>query len=143
MPSPFDDVDRLAIVDAIALAEKGNRGEVRVHVEDHCPGSNALMRARELFGELGLHGTQDGTGVLLYVATVDRRAAVFAGIGIHGAASPRMWDRVVVEVTRGFASGNGREGLLKGLACVGDILRKHAPGADTHGNELPDQITHG
>jgi uncharacterized membrane protein len=130
-----------ALVAAIRDAERGNRGEVRVHLERRCPGGNALHRARELFHKLGMPATRDDTGVLLYVAVEDRKAAVFAGAGIHGAAREGFWQQVVDAVAQGYRRGEPVGGLVEALGRIGTLLREHAPGEDMAGNELPDEVS--
>jgi uncharacterized membrane protein len=137
---PFTREQAEALVAAIGKAERGNRGEVRLHLEDGCPGK-ALDRAREIFAGLKMHQTRDDTGVLLYVATGARKTAVFAGAGIHGQAEPDFWQAVADAVADGFRRDAPVEGLLTALERIGEILREHAPGDDEAGNELPNQVT--
>ena len=129
------------VVAAIKGAEAGNRGEVRVHIERTCAVA-ALERARALFAELRMVGTAEATGVLLYVAVDDRKAAVFAGSGIHGAEEPVFWQRVIDAVADGFRRGKAVDGLVDALGAIGDLLRRVVPGPDTAGNELPDEVTY-
>ena len=136
----LDNAGEARVVAAIAAAEAGNRGEVRVHIERRSPAS-PLMSARRWFFELGMHQTATDTGVLLYVATGDRRAAVFAGGALHAEVEPERWQAVVDAVTAGYGAGRPADGLCDGLARVGDILRAALPGEDVHGNELPDAVT--
>jgi uncharacterized membrane protein len=132
--------DERRVVTALAGAERGNRGEVRVHLEGRCPGGEPLARATALFAELGMRATADDTGVLLYVAERDRKAAVYAGAGIHGAGDADFWQTVVDRVTQGYRDGDRAGGLAAALALVGDLLREAVPG-DRAGNELPDQVS--
>jgi uncharacterized membrane protein len=129
------------LVAAIADAERGNRGEVRVHLEQRCPRGDALERAKRVYAQLGLHQTRDDTAVLLYVALNDRKVAVYAGSGIHGAAEAGFWSIVVDRVAAGFKKGEPVEGLVAALEEIGDLLRTHAAGDDTAGNELSDQVS--
>jgi uncharacterized membrane protein len=131
------------IVEAIRRAERGNRGEVMVHVERRCKGGDALARAAELFESLGLRRTAADTGVLLYVAVDDRRAAVFAGQGVYGAAKPDFWKGVVDAVVTGCRRGDLVTGLEGALERVGGLLFTAAPGEDVAGNELPDRVSQG
>ena len=137
----FGTAESALLVEAISAAERGNRGEVRVHVEARCPEQDALDRARELFHQLGMDRTRDDTGVLLYVAFEDRRAAVFAGSGIHGAAAKGFWQEVVDEIADGFRGGEPLDGFRAALEAIGSLLRQHASGDDAAGNELPNQVT--
>lgn len=140
-PQPFTPDEEAQIVAGIRAAEHGNRGEVRVHVEESCPGGDALTRCRAVYEALGMRATRDDTGVLVYVAPKDRKVAVFAGSGIFGATTSGFWQEVVEAVADGYRSGDGVGGLVRGLVQIGDLLRTHAPGGDSAGNELPDAVT--
>ena len=129
------------VVLAIGGAETGNRGEVRVHLEAHCPEDDPLGSAAALFIELGMDRTAEGTGVLLYVAARDRRAAVYAGPGIHGAAEKGFWQDTVNAVAGGFSAGEPARGIALALDKIGTLLRATVPGEDRSGNELPDEVT--
>jgi uncharacterized membrane protein len=134
--------DDARLVEAVARAEKGSRGEVRVHLERRCPAKDPLDRARDRFAHLNMHATADATGVLLYVALSPRVACVFAGEGIHGAAAEGFWDEVVDRVGRGFAEERAAEGLIDALDRIGELLRRVVPDHDdARGNELPDQVS--
>ncbi len=131
------------VVAAIEAAEAGHRGEIMVHVEARCRGGDALARAGVLFDELGVGATRDGTGVLLYVAVDDRKTAVFAGSGVHGAAAPGFWQEVVDQVAEGFRSGAPTAGLTAAVGAAGDLLRRVVPGEDEAGDELPNRVSTG
>lgn len=135
--------DERRLVAAVGAAERGHRGEVRIHLERRYPGDGPRERAAELFDELAMTATRDGTGVLLYVAVDDRKAAVHAGPGIFGAAEPGFWKGVTDAVADGFRRGDATSGLLTALERVGALLREHAPGEDTAGNELTNELSIG
>src|SRR3712207_6261186 len=129
------------LLEAIRRAEQGSRGEGIVHVERHCEGGDALARAATLFQTLGMRRTAADTEVLLYVAEKDRKAAVYAGQGIHGAAEPGFWQTVVDAVAAGSRRGELVAGLESALEHLGGLLRSAAPGEDQAGNELPDRVS--
>ena len=137
---PLRAAERRALVTAIAEAERGHRGEIQLHLEARYPGDGPLGRAAALFDEHGLDETRDGTGVLLYVAELDRRVAVFAGPGVFGARSPEQWKDVCATVAAGYRDGDRVRGLTQGLKILGEILRETAPGEDDAGNELPNEV---
>lgn len=130
------------IVRAVANAERGNRGEVRVHLEERCVGP-ALRRARAVYRLLGLDRTRHDTAVLLYVATRSRVAAVYGGAGIHDPADADFWSGVSDRVARGFAAGDPAGGLSEALGQIGDMLRERVGGADEAGDELCNAPTTG
>ena len=81
--------------------------------------------------------------MLLYVAVDDRKAAVFAGPGVHGAGETGFWEGVVGEVAAGFARGDRASGLVRAVERVGELLRVACPGEDAAGNELPNTVSMG
>jgi len=129
------------LVAAIRRAEEGHRGEVLVHLERSCRGGEPLARAAQLFEELGMRRTAADTGVLLYVAVNDRKAAVYAGQGVHGAAQPGFWQDVVDGLAQGFREGAPVAGLEAAVERIGGLLRTAVPGEDTRGNELPNVVS--
>ena len=128
------------IVEAIGRAEQGNRGEVRVHIEKRCPG-DSIARARQLFGELGMAETTADTGVLLYIAHGSKKAAIWAGAGIHQAVAREAWQSVIDGIAQEHRVGNGVGGVCNAVDIIGTILRQHLPGTDQAGDELPNQVT--
>jgi uncharacterized membrane protein len=130
------------VVRAIANAERGNRGEVRLHLEARCRGE-PLARAEALYRELGMHQTRDDTGVLLYVATASRVCAVFCGAGIVSRPPEGFWKSVTDAVAQGFEAKAPARGLVDGLKRIGDVLREHVPGEDRAGDELQNTISTG
>ena len=140
-PPRLGAADESSVVEAIRRAERGNRGEVRVHLEARAPGGDALKRARAVFEQLQMHRTKEGTAVLLYVAVDDRKAAVFAGRGIHGAQGAEFWKSVTDAVADEARDGRLGRGLVAALGLIGKALREKVPGEDHHGNELPDTVT--
>jgi len=138
----FDRLERQELTDAIAAAEEGHRGEVRVHLERQCPKtSSPAQRARELFDSLGMHRTREDTAVLLYVSFDGGHSAVHAGSGVRDARAPAFWQAVSEQIDRGFEIGEPLAGLCAALEQIGEMLREHAPGEDVSGNELPDALT--
>ncbi|AKJ04777.1 TLP18.3/Psb32/MOLO-1 phosphatase superfamily protein [Archangium gephyra] len=129
------------LVAAIRRAEEGHRGEVVVRLERSCHGVEPLARAAQLFEELGMRRTAADTGVLLYVAVADRKAAVYAGQGVHGAAQPGFWQEVVDGLAQGFREGSPVVGLETAIERIGGLLRTAVPGEDARGNELPDVVS--
>ncbi|HEY5933925.1 MAG TPA: TPM domain-containing protein [Kofleriaceae bacterium] len=129
----LSETDRTRITEAIRNAEAGHRGEIVVHVEPRSWG-DPLKRAAKLYRKLGVERTREGTGVLLYLATSTRGAAVWAGPGITGGDDPETWKPVFAAL----ANPDPITGICDAIAAAGAVLATHAAGADAHGNELGD-----
>lgn len=129
----LSETDRTRITEAIRNAEAGHRGEIVVHVEPRSWG-DPLKRAAKLYKKLGVERTREGTGVLLYLATSTRGAAVWAGPGITGGDDPETWKPVFAAL----ANPDPITGICEAIAAAGAVLATHAAGPDAHGNELAD-----
>ena len=131
------EANRKRISAAIKAAEVGHRGEIVVHIEPRLWGK-PLERAAKLFTKLGVNESKDDTGVLLYVATATRAAAVWAGKGVTHGADSATWKPVFTALgaTRDVTSA-----ICDAIAALGKVLVTHAPGADVHGNELGDGVS--
>jgi putative membrane protein len=104
--------------------------------------SQVQQRARRCFREQGLTRTRGRTGILIFVALLERRVVVLADEGIHRALDPdERWQQVVDLVLAGLRAGQGIEGLEAGVRRCGEILARHVPIVpDRDLDELPNAI---
>ncbi|MCB9230476.1 MAG: TPM domain-containing protein [Bacteroidia bacterium] len=130
------------IVDAIAQAENLTTGEIRLHLENHCPGP-ALDRARAVFSELNMQETEQRNGVLIYIAVVDHVFAIFGDDGINAKVPNDFWDRILIDMQYYFKHENYLEGVIKTIFEVAGELAEYFPFHYTDRNELPNEISFG
>jgi uncharacterized membrane protein len=130
------------VVDAIGRAEHETSAEVRVHIEDHCERENPLKRAKEVFHHLGMAHTKLQNGVLIYIASEDRQAAVFGGKGIHDQVESNYWQDVLTPILNHFKQGNFGEGLVEGIERIGHKLKEYFPHQRDGVNELSNEISY-
>ena len=135
-------LDHERIVKAIQDAEARSRGEVRVHVSRQAVQDPETAAARQ-FEALGMTRTAERNGVLLFVAPVSQTFAVIGDEGIHARCGPDFWKDVAAAMETDFRAGRYTDGIVKGVARVGEALATHFPReagtADT--NELSDEVT--
>ena len=144
-PSPplFSKEEQKRIVSAIQEAEKRTSGEIKVHIEEHCPDADVMERAKTVFGELGLHTTQQQNGVLLYLAYVDRKFAVLGDKGIYEKVPHDFWESTKEKLREHFKKNEFTEGLCEGIEEAGQQLMKYFPYQSHDINELPDDVSFG
>jgi uncharacterized membrane protein len=138
----FTPDEQQRIVGAIRQAEKTTSGEIRVHVEQHCPDADPVQRAIDVFGRLGMHQTKERNGVLFYLALTDRKFAVIGDKGIDAEVPADFWASTKDLLRTHFAGGDYVSGLSAGIQRAGQQLRQyfpHAGASDT--NELSDDIS--
>jgi uncharacterized membrane protein len=131
------------IVSAIGEAEKNTSGEIRVYMESRCSFLDPVDRAKELFYQLNMHQTEQGNGVLLYLAIKDHQLAIYGGKGIHEKVGSAFWDKEVKQILSEFKGEHYAEGIVHAVSDIGAALRTHFPYDNNDKNELPDQIIFG
>lgn len=136
----FSKLDSDRIVEAIAAAEKKSSGEIRVHVTRRKP-DNLEERARRRFELLGMTKTAERNGVLIYIAPKLRRFQILGDTGIHEKCGDDFWKATTAEMETHFRREAFTEGILHGIAKIGDLLAEHFPRKAADANELPDEVT--
>lgn len=130
------------VVDAIARAENKTSGEIRVHIENNCEKDDPLERAKAVFKELHMNRTELKIGVLVYVATDDKKVAVFGGQGIHEKVGQSFWDDVIALIIQHFKDQKFQVGLEQAIDRIGEKLKELFPVQEDDINELKDDISY-
>jgi uncharacterized membrane protein len=144
MNNPLTPEQEKALVEAIRQAEILTSGEIRVHLEDHCPTPDPLDRAAQVFADLNMHKTAQRNGVLFYLAWQSRQFAVIGDAGINAAVPDDFWETTKENVLQLFRQEKYAGGLENGIRMVGEQLQRYFPyNAATDQNELDDSISFG
>jgi uncharacterized membrane protein len=139
MASYFSRFDSDRIVAAIAAAEKGTSGEIRVHVTRRVP-ENIEERAIRRFDLLGMAKTAERNGVLIYIAPRVRKFRVLGDAAIHEKCGASFWTEVASAMEASFRKGELTEGVVRGVERVGEVLGRHFPRKAGDRNELSNAI---
>lgn len=138
----FTDDEKARIVSAVKQAELNTSGEIRVHVERHCP-EELMDRAAYIFEALKMHKTELRNGVLFYLAVDDHKFAILGDAGINSVVPDDFWESIKAEMTNIFRTGEMALALEKGIIMAGEQLKSHFPYQADDVNELPDEISFG
>ncbi|MBS1500625.1 MAG: TPM domain-containing protein [Bacteroidetes bacterium] len=135
----FNEEEQQRIRKAVEDAEKHTSGQLRVCIEKTCS-EDVLNRAAKYFHQLDMHKTKLRNGVLIYLATVDRKFAIIGDRGINKTVPENFWDDAKDEMLKHFRYGDLVEGIVTGLKIAGDHLQQYFPHSAGGSNELPDDI---
>ncbi|PJJ84014.1 TPM domain-containing protein [Mucilaginibacter auburnensis] len=135
----FNDAEQQQITDAIAKAEKNTSGEIRICVEKNCK-EEVLDRAAKYFYQLSMEKTKLRNGVLIYLATVDRKFAIIGDAGINKVVPADFWDCTKDEMLEQFKHGNLVEGIIAGITRAGEKLGTFFPGQPDDVNEISNDV---
>ncbi|KPM47184.1 TPM domain-containing protein [Jiulongibacter sediminis] len=140
----FSEAERNQITEAIRKAELKTSGEIKVHVEEHCPHDEPLIRAQEVFSFLSLDHTAYRNGVLFYISITDRKFAILGDIGIHEKTGPDFWKEEKKIMFDNLHIGHTIDGLCLAIEKAGEALQKYFP-YEMKGdvNEISNEISFG
>lgn len=134
--------DEQKLISAISKAEESTTGEIRLHIEFRCK-KDPLERAQAVFHELEMDQTDVRNGVILYVATDDKKVAIYGDEGISSQVPDDFWQEEVDKLIAEFKQENFEQGLELVIADIGEKLRQFYPGDGTDPNELDNEISFG
>jgi uncharacterized membrane protein len=129
-----------SIRDAILETELNTTGEIRLHIENRCE-TDLLERTQEVFHALHMHTTEQRNGVLIYVALIDKKAAIIGDEGIDTLMPECFWKDKVDELLNYFKNGEYTTGLVNTIKQIGDKLQSYFPVESDDINELSDEIS--
>lgn len=143
-PKKFFSADeQKRILEAIEKAEDHTSGEIRLHLEGRCPTEEPLDHAKELFFQLEMDKTAQRNGVLIYLATASHRFAILGDEGIHRVVPENFWEDVKELMVSHFREDDFGQGMVEGIARIGEKLHEFFPWQSDDANELPDEISFG
>jgi uncharacterized membrane protein len=127
---------------AILNAELDTSGEIRIHIENNCPG-DVMDRSAFLFEKLGMKKTQLRNGVLIYLALNHRKFSIVGDSGINAVVPENFWDAIKDEMITKFRKDEFTDGLILAVTKTGEQLKKYFPHQKNDVNELSDEISYG
>ncbi len=133
--------DEHLIVEAIDRAEKNTTGEIRVHIEFKCK-KDPLERARVLFHELEMDQTEARNGVILYIATDDKKVAIYGDEGISRQVEDSFWQDEIDSLITQFKKENFEQGIEMVVGDIGEKLKEYFPSVGDDPNELGNEISY-
>lgn len=136
----FSKEQQASILASVKEAEKDTSGEIRVHLETHCP-EDVLDRAAWIFKKLEMDKTSERNGVLFYLAVSDRKFAIIGDAGINAKVPEGFWSCIKELLQKKFREEKFTEGLAEAIVLAGRQLKVHFPYKSDDINELSDEIS--
>lgn len=133
----------MMVVEAIAEAERGTTGEIRVHISNRRFDFHPMKRARQIFMRYEMENTEHRNAVLLYVNPRRRQFAVYGDVGIHTAVGQQHWDELAKNLRADLASTDFENAIARCVRALGKTLAIEYPAAPGEANpdELSNEVT--
>ena len=137
----FSKVQQQQVKAAIEKAELQTSCEIRVFVEDFSK-IDVLDRAAFQFKKLAMHETALRNGVLIYLATEDKKFAIIGDAGINQHTGNEFWDSVKELMLTEFKKEDLTNGLIIGIAAIAEKVKLFFPYEMGDKNEISNEIAH-
>jgi uncharacterized membrane protein len=128
----------------ISKVEKSTSGELRLCLRKSRGLFEKKFTPREIavneFHKLGMHNTDEKTGVLIFILFSDRKFEIVADEGINSKIPEEKWELITSRLRNEFSSENYKNGILLCLNEIKDILAREFPYKEGDKNELSDEI---
>jgi uncharacterized membrane protein len=86
--------------------------------------------------------TRQRNGVLIFLATHDKKFAVLGDVGINEKVPESFWSDVAGIMQEHFRQGKFAEGISEAVLRIGEKLKAYFPYHPGEENELPDGISY-
>lgn len=137
----FSKKEKKQILDSIQEAEKNTSGEIRVHLEFKAR-EPVYGHAQKVFQRIGMTKTEQRNGVLIFLATRNKKFAVLGDVGINEKVSEGFWNDVVGIMQENFRQDKFAEGISAAALRIGEKLKAYFPYRSGDKNELSDGISY-
>jgi uncharacterized membrane protein len=125
-PFPSPRIDHERVVAALASAEAGTSGEIRVIIARHAA-KDPVAAAQGYFDSLGMAGSAHRNGILLFVAPPSRTFAVIGDRAVHEVCGDAFWTALSTAMRDRFRAGDFTGALVHGIEEAGRLLGRAFP----------------
>jgi len=137
----FSKKEKNLILAAVREAEKNTSGEIRVHLEYHAR-EPVYGHAQKVFQRIGMTKTSERNGVLIFLATRNKKFAVLGDVGINEKVPEGFWNDVIEIMREHFKRDKFAEGISEAVLRIGEKLKACFPYQSNDKNELSDGISY-
>ncbi|UOF02677.1 TPM domain-containing protein [Bdellovibrio reynosensis] len=98
------------------------------------------QRAQLEFYSNKIHRTEAGTGVLIFVSVMEKKAVILADEAISGKLPPDTWNNLLKDLRASLHDGHWHAAFTKAIETCGQHLKTHFPIAETRKNQLKNHL---
>jgi len=95
--------------------------------------------ARQQFAAVSSRAVGSETGILIFVAAVDRRVELVADAGIHEKVGPALWQDAAAAIGKAMRTGDPTAGIVTAVGLCGEALRQHFPAEGPTSNVISNR----
>ena len=132
------------IQEEISFIEKQTSGEIRICFKARRGIFDKKLSPRDIalkeFYNLGVDKTADKTGVLIFILFSERKFEIVADEGINSKIPVEKWNFITTLLSDEFKNSNYKNGIIKCLNEIKEVLIKEFPVKSGDIDELPNEI---
>ncbi|MGZ3771844.1 MAG: TPM domain-containing protein [Bdellovibrio sp.] len=98
------------------------------------------QRAQLEFYNNKINRTESGTGVLIFVSVMEKKAVILADEKISKRLPENIWDQILAEFRQNLSKDRWAEGFIQAIQSCGEQLKTHFPISANPRNELKNHL---
>lgn len=105
--------------------------------------ARVLEQAKNMFYDHNVGGTEQRTGILIFISFFEKQAVILADIGIAELVSEGQWEAIMQSLTRSIKKKKKAAGICQAIQACGHLLAGSGvqkAASDDDDNELPDSV---
>lgn len=104
--------------------------------------ARVLEQAKNMFYDYNVGGTEQRTGILIFISFFEKQAVILADIGIAELVSEGQWKEIMQPLTGGIKKKKKAESICQAIQACGHLLAASGvqKAASDDDNELPDSV---
>lgn len=87
-----------------------------------------------------LNRTEAGTGILIFVSVMEKKAVILADEGISKKLPPETWQHILTPMRSLLHKDQWGDGFVKAIESCGELLKTHFPISENDRNELKNNL---
>ncbi|MFM6929888.1 MAG: TPM domain-containing protein [Bdellovibrio sp.] len=87
-----------------------------------------------------INKTKHGTGILLFISVMERKAVILADEGINSKLSQETWNQILGKLGEQLNKSNWSFGFTEAIESCGHHLKEHFPVTDGGDNQLKNNL---
>ena len=112
----------------------------RLLVDDEVVERRVRVAAEAAFVRGEVFATRERTGILVFLALLERRVVVLGDSGINAHVAPEEWQAIADDIVAGVRRSRPAAALAAGIEACGQLLAERGvPPDEEEANELPDR----
>ncbi len=102
--------------------------------------NRTVGQAKNMFYDYQVMGTEQRSGILLFISFFERQAIILPDIGLAELVEEQQWQKIVDTLVQGISRQQITDSICQAIHSCGQLLQESGLQSTADENQLPDQL---